>query len=319
MQKYRVGVIGLGAIGKEFLAEMLTHPRFSVTAAWDPSAPACDAARTRNPGLTLAKDAEAIFASPDVDVVYIASPPQTHCAYICAAVQAGKAIYCEKPLGVDLAESRAVAKLVADSGLPNIVNFNHARALSSNFIEDQIAAGAVGKILGMDTSIHVATWPREFQKAATWLARRDQGGFTREMISHWVYLSQRLLGPGKILDKKIRYPADGTSAETWLLAELDFGGVPHIIKAACGGAGPVGTECSVWGEKQSFRLYPGGLLRSAGIEPWRETLADVSDIAREDRKRSLDGVAAHLAGEPAKMASIADALAVQELIEAILR
>ena len=319
MQETQAGIIGLGAIGKQFLAEMLAHERFSVAAAWDPSEAACAAAQAEHPDLNLADDAAAIFADPGIDMVYIASPPQSHCGYIDAAVEAGKAIYCEKPLGVDLAESRDTAKRVADSGLPNIVNFNHARALSSNFVEEQIGAGAAGEIHGIDVLIHLTTWPREFQKAAAWLAGHEQGGFTREMISHWVYLARRLLGPGKLAYKNLRYPPDGVSAETRLTAELDFGGVPLFVKAACGGAGPVGTVCTIWAEKQSFRLHPGGLMRSAGGAQWREEFAGLTDIAHQDRKRTLDGVAAQLAGEAAGMASIADALAVQELIEEILR
>jgi hypothetical protein len=114
-------------------------------------------------------------------------------------------------------------------------------------------------------------------------------------------------------------PPDGVSAETCLTAELDFGGVPLFIKAACGGAGPVGTEYTIWGEKQSFRLHSGGRLSTACNGTWQEEFAGLADLDHEDRKRTLDGVAACLAGEPITMPRVADALAVQELIEEILR
>ncbi len=318
MQDIHVGVIGLGTIGRQFMAEMLAHDRFQVAAVWDPSEAACATAAAEHPGLTIAESAARIFADPVVNLVYIASPPQSHCDYILAGLEAGKAIYCEKPLGVDLAKSREVAKRCAESGLPNIVNFNHGRARSSCFVEDQIKAGKVGKISGIDTLIHLSRWPREFQKGAAWLAGREQGGFTREMLSHWIYLTRRLLGPGKLTYKNVQYPADAVSAETRLIAELDFGGVPLFIKAACGGAGPVGTECRIWGEKQSFRLHPGGL--STAIDgSWREEFSEIANLGQEDRRRSLDGVAAKLDGELIEMPSVADALAVQELIEEILR
>ena len=318
MRRNQVGVIGLGGIGRRFLAAMQEHDHFIVVAAWDPSETACAAVADANPDLAIAENAERVFNDPSVDVVYIASPPQSHCDYILAAVEAGKAVYCEKPLGVDLAKSRHAAQKIADSGLPNVVNFNHGNALCTSLVEEQMKAGAVGKVAGVDAFIHLSRWPRDFQETAIWLAGRDQGGFTREMLSHWLYLTRRLFGPGKLLNKNVRFPADGVSAETSVFAELDFGGVPLFIKAAYGGVGPVGTEYTIWGERQSFRMHGGGRLSTADNGAWREAFADIADIGREDRKRTLDGVAACLAGEPVTMPSVADALAVQELIEVIV-
>ncbi len=318
MRNYNVGIIGLGVIGRTFLAEMRAHSRFTVVAAWDPSETSRAAAAVLAPDLNLVDSAEAVIADPTVELVYIASPPRNHCDYVLAAVAAGKAVYCEKPLGVDLDKSRATAAAIADSGLPNIVNFNHGKALSSNFVEERIAAGDVGTIVGIDCFIHLSQWPRAFQETASWLAGRAQGGFTREMLSHWIYLTRRLLGPGRLLHKKVTYPPDGVGAETRVIAEFDFGGVPLVINAACGGVGPIGTVYTIWGEKQSFRLHSGGNVSSARDATWREEFADVRDIDQVDRERSLDGVAALLDGEAAAMPSIADALAVQELIEEIL-
>jgi 1,5-anhydro-D-fructose reductase (1,5-anhydro-D-mannitol-forming) len=315
MQQIQVGIIGLGGIGRQFLAEMQNHDRFTVTSAWDPSETSNAIATTDWPDLTITENADQILSDPSIDMIYIASPPDSHCDYILAAIDAGKAIYCEKPLGVNLARSRQVAAKVAKSGLPNIVNFNHGRALSSCLVEEKIQDGEVGRISGIDTLIHLSRWPRDFQETATWLARRNQGGFTREMLSHWIYLTYRLFGPGKLIYKNVCYPSDGISAETRLTAELDFSGVPLFIKAACGGAGPVGSEYTIWGDKLSFRLQSGGRLSISDNGKWRE---ETSDHGSEDRERTLDGVAACMAGERIVMPNVADALAVQELIEEML-
>jgi 1,5-anhydro-D-fructose reductase (1,5-anhydro-D-mannitol-forming) len=315
MQQIQAGIIGLGGIGRRFLAEMQNHNHFTVASAWDPSETSRAIATTDWPDLTITENAGQILSDPSIDMIYIASPPDSHCDYILAAIDAGKAIYCEKPLGVNLARSRHVAAKVVESGLPNIVNFNHGRALSSCLVEEKIQDGSAGKISGIDTFIHLSRWPRDFQETATWLARRDQGGFTREMLSHWIYLTYRLFGPGKLIYKNVCYPSDGISAETRLTAELDFSGVPLFIKGACGGAGPVGSEYTIWGDKLSFRLQSGGRLSISDNGKWRE---ETSDHGSEDRERTLDGVAACMAGERIVMPNVADALAVQELIEEIL-
>ncbi|MCH8809412.1 MAG: Gfo/Idh/MocA family oxidoreductase, partial [Proteobacteria bacterium] len=57
------------------------------------------------------------------EVVYIACPPAAHKEYALAAIEAGKTVFCEKPLGVDVAESRALVARVEESGTPNAVNF----------------------------------------------------------------------------------------------------------------------------------------------------------------------------------------------------
>jgi hypothetical protein len=63
------------------------------------------------------------------------------------------------PLGIDPAKSREAAKRVAESGLPNIVNFNYGRTLSSFLVEEQTQDGAVGRISGMDAFIHLSLRP----------------------------------------------------------------------------------------------------------------------------------------------------------------
>ena len=316
MKQIQIGIIGLGGIGRQFLAEMQDHDSFTVTASWDPDEAACATATTEWPGLAITENVDQIFNDPTIDMIYIASPPNSHCDYILATVDAGKAIYCEKPLGINLARSRRVASKVEQSGLPNVVNFNHGRALCSCLVEEKIQDGLAGRISGIDIFIHLSRWPRDFQETATWLAQRDQGGFTREMLSHWIYLSHRLFGQGKLIYKKVSYPPDGISAETRVTAELDFSGVPLFIKAACGGAGPVGSEYTIWGDKLSFRLHSGGRLSIANNGNWRE---ETPGRGAEDRKRTLDGVAACVAGENKMMPNVTDALAVQELIEEILR
>ena len=55
-----------------------------------------------------------------------------------------------------------------------------------------------------------AAWPRPWQAAAgPWLSQRAEGGFTREVLSHFVFVLQRVLGPATVQDSRSAYPADG--------------------------------------------------------------------------------------------------------------
>ena len=305
-------------MGQVMLADMHIHKEFSVSVVWDPDIDVCTECQSHDPGLRIATDAGDLITDETVSLVYVASPPNSHRDYFLAAIDKQIPMFCEKPFGVDIAESQDLVERIKDAGLPHVINFNHGNALASTHIEQQLKSGAMGKVSGVDVFIHLNQWPREFQKTATWLAGREQGGFTREMLSHWLYLTRRLLGDGTITHAHVTYPADGVSSETRLIGELDFGGVPLVIRAATGGVGPVGTEYTVWGEKISYRLHSGGRISSSTGGVWAEEFTNLEDIGANDRQRTLDGVARRLRGETINMADAADGFAVQRLVEALL-
>ena len=318
MTSFNVGIIGLGGMGQMMLADMHIHKDFSVSVVWDRNMDVCTECRSHYPGLRIAADAHDLITDEMINLVYVASPPNSHRDYFLAAIDANIPMFCEKPFGVDISKSQDLVGRIKDAGLPNVINFNHGNALGSTHIEHQLKSDEMGKVSGVDVFIHLNQWPREFQKTATWLAGREQGGFTREMLSHWLYLTRRLLGEGRITHAHVTYPADGVSSETRLIAELDFGGVPLVIRAATGGAGPVGTEYTVWGEKISYRLHSGGRISSSTGGAWVEEFTNHEDIGANDRQRTLDGVSSRLHGGSINMADAADGFAVQKLVEALL-
>ena len=318
MNPYNVVIIGLGGMGRMMLADMLGHDKFAVAGAWDPNDEVRGHVRANYPDLRIAADAGELIGGAAVDLVYVASPPNTHREYFLAAIEAGVSMFCEKPFGIDIAGSRDLLERIESAKLRNAINFNHGNALGGSHIENQLRNGEIGRVAGVDVFVHLTRWPRDFQRTATWLASREQGGFTREMLSHWLYLTRRLFGDGRLVRARVTYPDDGVSAETSLTAELDFGGVPVFIKAAVGGAGPVGTEYTVWGSRKSWRLHSGGRISSSDGGDWTGEFSDVEDIAGGDRRRNLDGVAALMSGAPTTMPDAADGFAVQKLIESIL-
>ncbi|MDJ0972817.1 MAG: Gfo/Idh/MocA family oxidoreductase, partial [Kiloniellales bacterium] len=85
-----VGLIGLGAMGATMLDSLAAHPRFRAVLAWDPQGEACKQAKAGHPDLEIADSAEALIEDPRISIVYIASPPASHAAYLRAAAAAGK-------------------------------------------------------------------------------------------------------------------------------------------------------------------------------------------------------------------------------------
>ncbi len=319
MQRHRVAIIGLGVMGRRMLGNMAAHPRFAFSGAWDPDEQACRKATGDFPAIPIAGGPDALIASSDTDLVYVACPPAWHKGYVLAAAAAGKPVFCEKPLGIDVAESRALVTELARRGTPTVVNFIQSTSHAVELTRRRLDSGELGSIVGGDIVVHFSKWPRDWQAGADWLRLRAQGGFSREVLSHFVYLAGRLLGPARLIAARPRYPADPALSETHQQAMLECGGVPVSVFGSTGGTGPDRVEFTLWGTKRSHRLHDWFWLQSSEGGDWVKELADIGDPRAANFRRLLDDVAAFADGHAHVLPSAAEALAVQEVIEAMLR
>jgi len=313
-----IGIIGLGTIGQRLLANVAQNDAFTVAAGWDPDPAAMAEAAIACPGMPAAPDAVQLINDPNVGVVYIGCPPAWHRIYLEQAVAAGKPVWCEKPLAIDLADAEAMTALVEDHDLPAAVNFVHASSAVIDAMAEALAAGRLGTPLRAELRIHFARWPRDWQVRAGWLRLREQGGFVREVVSHFVYLSQRLFGPVELIDSIVAYPDDPALCENQILAQLDCAGLPLGIAAASGGMGPDEVEYTVWGDARSLRLVDWFNLHESDGGAWQPALPALGDPRGEAMQHQLHNLQALLDGEQHSMASFRDALAVQHVVEAML-
>ena len=90
---------------------------------------------------------------------------------------------------------RKLVETIEGMGARNAVNFSFAASPSRAFLRSQLADGAFGTIDAIDIRLHFATWPRGWQEAAAWLGKRRQGGYVREVLSHFIYLTESVFGP----------------------------------------------------------------------------------------------------------------------------
>jgi myo-inositol 2-dehydrogenase/D-chiro-inositol 1-dehydrogenase len=141
----RIGVIGVGRIGRMH-AELLARrvPGVSVTKVHDVrEASARDVADTL--GVPAAGDVEELLAADDVDAVAICSSTDTHADLIVAAANAGKAIFCEKPVSLDLAEVDRALAAVDAAGVPFQIGFNRRFDPGHAAVAEAVASGEVGE------------------------------------------------------------------------------------------------------------------------------------------------------------------------------
>jgi predicted dehydrogenase len=318
MKSFGMAVIGLGVVGRRMLEQAQISRGVRVVSAWDLSAGVRQQAATDFPGLPMAQSAADAIERLDVDVVYVAVPPLAHADYVRAAVAAGKAVFCEKPLGVDLADSRALVDDVARSGVAQAVNFVFASSEAVDALARAVRDPAFG-LRAVEIRTQFQVWPRAWQAGATWLQRSDQGGFTREVLSHFIYLLYRVLGPLTHHGACAAGPSPEL-AETALAASLSCGGVPVSIMGAVGGQPPDLIEARFVGSTQALHLSDWYRLEAFGPQcPAGQRVPGLPDDPRQATyQRQLDQLHAMLNGEPHSLPSFADALAVQTHIETLL-
>ena len=308
MKRYGMGVAGAGIMGRRMLAALQQHPRFRVAAVWDPDAEAAQAALTLAPDARLAGSLVDLAGAPDVDAVYIASPPAFHLGGVQAVLAAGRACLCEKPLTHGLADALVLREAVVASGLPFAVNFPFARAEAARALLDLVQSGRLGEIEQVTLTLRFATWPRAWQAGAqAWLAGPAEGGFTREVLSHFVFLANRLFGPGRVEGLQlVRAPG---RTETRLQARLVHERVTVRIDAAVEGEVVDHNRFDVVGSQDRAALTSWYCLEHGG-----QTSARIDPSAA-----TLSGFAALLDGQPGQgLATVDEAVAVVRTVEAML-
>ena len=314
-QPIRLGIVGLGAMGTEMLAVAAAHPEFTVVRAFDVDPAAGERVRADHPTVSFARDVAEVVAASDVDAVYVATPPAFHAEQAIAAMRAGKAVFCEKPLAIDLADGRRMVAAAAQYGVAAAVNF--ALSDRDGVLEVERNLADVGEVRGIDIRLHFPRWPREFQAHATWLGRGEQGGFVREVLSHFVYLTDRLAGPVEPVDVGVdRPPGDPGASEVAARGYLRAGGVPVHVSAFSGIAAPELYEWVLWGSRRSYLLRNWSeLLMSDGREwtPVTPTGPRGSEATRLSRFAEAVG-----GKHPRELADFAAALRVQEAVEAFV-
>ena len=137
-------LVGGGFIGPLHAANIAAHP--SARLAWvvDLDAAAADKLAGKY-GARATSNLDAALADPAVGAVMICTPPRTHAPIIERAARAGKAVFCEKPVDLDLARVDACAKVLEATGTPFFVAFNRRFDPSHRALFDAIRAGDIGR------------------------------------------------------------------------------------------------------------------------------------------------------------------------------
>jgi predicted dehydrogenase len=146
-----VGIIGVnpawGWAATAHIPALRALPNYEIRALSARSAESARAAGEAFGVGAVFSDHEQLVTRPDIDVVTVTVKVPHHRELVSAALAAGKAVYCEWPLGRDLDDARAMAALAAQKGVRTVVGLQARQAPAVEFVQDLLRDGYVGEVL----------------------------------------------------------------------------------------------------------------------------------------------------------------------------
>lgn len=143
----RVGILGLGRIGKMHAKNIATMKEFEIVRGVDPFLTDATEQEMRELGIPqCSKEPEDVFSDPTIDAVVICSITETHSDFIIRAAKAGKDIFCEKPIDHDVGRIVEALRAVREANVILQVGFMHRFDKHHARVQSMIADGTIGKL-----------------------------------------------------------------------------------------------------------------------------------------------------------------------------
>jgi len=244
-KKLHVGIIGAGRIGRVH-AETLAFrtPEAQIVAITDLNQDAARELAGRCSIPNVVSSVDDIFGDKTIDAVLICSSTDTHAALIARAAKAGKHIFCEKPIALELDKIDAALAQVKAAGVKLQVGFN--RRFDSNFmrVRQAVASGEIGTpnlmhIISRDP----APPPMNFV--------RTSGGIFRDMMIHDFDMARYLMGE----EVEQIYAAGGVLVEPAFKAEDDLDTALVVLHFKSGAIGTIdNSRKAVFGYDQRVEI-----------------------------------------------------------------
>lgn len=196
-------------------------------------------------------DWRALIADPKVDIVSITTPNNLHREMAIAALEAGKHVWCEKPMALTMEDAEAMVAAARKAGRRTLLGYNYVRNPSFLHAERLIASGRIGQ------AVHFRGWVDEDYQADpelpwTWRAKlADAGlGALGDLGCHLVSMMLRLMGPVESLIADMQIIHETRPVEGGKRAKVENEDTATaILRFASGAQGSISTSRSAWGRK----------------------------------------------------------------------
>ena len=176
MKKIRVGVIGLGFIGKQHVEALRRLPYIEIVAGSDSNLGMREWCE-KNGIQKYYSDYKEMLTNEKMDVVHNCTPNNFHYEVSCEILKTGCHVYSEKPLTIKSVEGESLIELADKKGLKTAVNFNYRNNLMVQEIQQRIQNGRMGMISHIQVE-YLQDWLL-YDTDFDWRVQKDKGGESR--------------------------------------------------------------------------------------------------------------------------------------------
>ncbi len=263
-------LFGAGLIGSVHAANLARHPRVRLRYIVDPR-PEIAGKLAAETGAE-AVDAETALADPAIRGVMIASATRTHADLATAAAARGKAIFCEKPIDLDIARTDACLAAVKKAGVLFQIGFNRRFDPSFRSLKQRLSNNEIGAV---EQVIITSRDPEPESEAAL----AAGGGVFREMTIHDFDMARNLLG-----EEPVEMFATGSCLVSPAYAKLgDYDTAMFIMRTASGRQCHINNSVRAsYGYDQRIEVHgSNGMLRAGNRTPTSVELSDGRAISAD--------------------------------------
>ena len=192
-KRTKAAIIGLGFIGAAHVDAIKRLGYVEIAAACESDADTA-AAKSEALSIDVYDDYHRILADKEIEAIHVCTPNHLHCEVIKAAVEKGKHVFAEKPLGINSDETGQLVSLAKQHNVVTAVNFNYRMYPQVLHIKEQIASGEIGRPYLVHGSF-LQDWLL-YDTDYNWRLDKDQCGQSRALAdigSHWCDLAQTVL------------------------------------------------------------------------------------------------------------------------------
>ncbi len=224
----RWGILGTGNIASTFASGLTESAHGRLAAIASRSAQGAEAFPTGEADVVRYASYDEVLQAADIDAIYIATPHSSHAEWAIRAMQAGKAVLCEKPLGINHAEAMAMVQAAEDSGALLMEGLMYRLHPQTQALLDAVATGRIGELRHIEASFGFAV-PFD---AASRLFRADlAGGAILDVGCYPLSLAIALAGAPVTLTANARLAPTGVDALSTACATF-AGGVTATLTTA---------------------------------------------------------------------------------------
>lgn len=270
----KICLFGAGRIGRLHAANIARHARACLEYVVDVQANAADTLARCNGAVVT--DTATALADPCLGAVVIASTTETHAALIESSAIAGKAIFCEKPLDLDIGRVLQCLRVVEQNDVPLGVGFNRRYDPTFLSLKRRIDEGMIGRLETLSiTSRDPSPPPAGYIKGS--------GGMFRDMTIHDFDMARWLLG-----EEVVEVFASGSCLCDEAIGNAgDIDTATVVLKTASGRLVQIcNSRRAVYGYDQRIEAFgSGGMLQAGNETPTRVAIATEKGITSDPPER----------------------------------